>query len=216
MCSSSHAPSYNMHVACIYGITPDPRPIDHIIIYTHHYSFSCRPTEWPFYFGFILPFVIIYILNWIVFVAIMVSICKHFRNLQSLNESSVCQQLRNFKKNLVIAMCLSVVLGLGWGLGLVSTSSGLVELSFTFQVIFSIFVGSQGVLIFIIYGLRSTEFRQTWIKLFSSCRSNTDNFVSSEKGSTNPRDNSSTVGVELSSMNTLPSKQCSPRNEEKN
>ena len=146
----------------------------------------------------------------------MVSICKHFRNLQSLNESSVRQQLRNVKKNLVIAMCLSVVLGLGWGLGLVSTSSGLVELSFTFQVIFSIFVGSQGVLVFILYGLRSADFRQTWIKLFSGCRSNTDNFVSSEKGSTNPRDNSSTVGVELSSMNTLPSKQCSPRNEEKN
>ena len=146
----------------------------------------------------------------------MVSICKHFRNLQSLNESSVRQKLRNIKKNLVITMCLSVVLGLGWGLGLVSTSSGLVELSFTFQVIFSIFVGSQGVLIFIIYGLRSTEFRQIWIKLFSDCRLNTDSFVSSEKGRTNPQDTSSTVGVELSSMNTLPSKQCSPRNEEKN
>ncbi len=146
----------------------------------------------------------------------MVSICKHFKNLQSLKESSVRQQLRNVKKNLVIAMCLSVVLGLGWGLGLLSTSSDLVKLSFTFQVIFSIFVGSQGVLVFILYGLRSADFRQTWIKLFCSCRSNTDNFVSSEKGSTNPRDNSSTVGVELSSMNTLPSKQCFPRNEEKN
>ena len=185
------------------------------ITYTHHYSFSCRPTEWPFYFGFILPFVIIYVLNWIVFVAIMVSICKHFRNLQSLRESSVRQQLRNVKENLIIAMCLSIVLGLGWGLGLVSTSSGLVELSFTFQVIFSIFVGSQGVLIFILYGIRNTNFRQLWIKLFSGCRSNTDNFVSSEKGSTNPRDNSSTVGEELSSMSTLSSKQYSLHNEEK-
>ncbi len=178
-------------------------PIDNII-YTHIHSCSCRPTEWPFYFGFILPFVIIYLLNWIVFVAIMVSICKHFRSLQSLNESSVRQKFRNIKNNLIIAMCLSVVVGLGWGLGLLSTSSGLVELSFTFQVIFSIFVGSQGVLIFILYGLRSTEFRQIWIKLFSDCRSNTDNFVSSEKGSTNPRENSSTTGVELSSVSTLP------------
>ncbi|XP_064387685.1 adhesion G-protein coupled receptor G6-like [Halichondria panicea] len=177
--------------------------------------YYCRPTEWPFYFGFILPFVIIYVLNWIVFVAIMVSICKHFRNLQSLRESSVRQQLRNVKENLIIAMCLSIVLGLGWGLGLVSTSSGLVELSFTFQVIFSIFVGSQGVLIFILYGIRNTNFRQLWIKLFSGCRSNTDNFVSSEKGSTNPRDNSSTVGEELSSMSTLSSKQYSLHNEEK-
>ncbi len=137
----------------------------------------------------------------------MVSICKHFRNLQSLNESSVRQQLRNVKKNLVIAMCLSVVLGLGWGLGLLSTSSDLVELSFTFQVIFSIFVGSQGVLVFILYGLRSTEFRQTWIKRFNKYISNTDNVTSFEKGSTNPRDNSSTVGVELSSVSTISNKQ---------
>ena len=104
-------------------------------------------------------------------------------------------------------MCLSVVLGLGWGLGLLSTSSDLVELSFTFQVIFSIFVGSQGVLVFILYGLRSTEFRQTWIKRFNKYISNTDNVTSFEKGSTNPRDNSSTVGVELSSVSTISNKQ---------
>ena len=170
----------------------------------HTYSFSCRPTEWPFYFGFILPFVLIYLLNWIVFVSIMVSICKHFANgnLSQQKEISKRQQFRNFKKNLIIAMCLSVVLGLGWGLGLVSTSSGIVELSFTFQVIFSIFVGFQGVLIFYIYGLRSTDFRQTWIKLFNCCKSNTDNFVSFGKGSTNQRVNSFTTGVEFSSVST--------------
>ncbi len=147
----------------------------------------------------------------------MVSVCKHYAygNLSQQKESSRRQQFRNFKKNLIIAMCLSVVLGLGWGLGLASTSFGLVELSFPFQVIFSIFVGSQGVLIFIFYGLRSTDFRQTWIKLFSCCKSNTDNFASFEKGSTNQRGVSGTAGVELSNMSTLPRKQteCSPHNE---
>ena len=192
----------------------------HSFIYTHHYSFSCRPTEWPFYFGFILPFVIIYVLNWIVFVAIMVSICKHYvnGNLSPLKESSQSEHFSNFKKNLTIAMCLSVVLGLGWGLGLVSTSSGLVELSFPFQVIFSIFVGSQGVLIFFFYGLRSTDFCQTWIKLFNCCKSNTDNFVSFEKGSrsTTQHTVSGTAVEELSSMsNTLPRKQYAQHNEEK-
>ncbi|XP_064387545.1 latrophilin-like protein 1 isoform X4 [Halichondria panicea] len=180
--------------------------------------YYCRPTEWPFYFGFIFPFVIIYLLNWIVFVAIMVSICKHFANgnLSPLKDSSSRQQFRNFQKNLIIAMCLSVVLGLGWGLGLVSTSSGLVELSFIFQVIFSIFVGFQGVLIFFFYGLRSTDFRQTWTKLFNGCKSNTDNFVPFEKGITNTRDMfSPTAGVELLNVKTLPSKQHSPHNEEK-
>ena len=59
-------------------------------------------------------------------------------------------------------MTLGVILGLGWGFGLVATSSDLVALTFTFQVIFSIFVGSQGVLIFVFHGLRNEDLRKAW------------------------------------------------------
>ena len=72
---------------------------------------------------------------------------------------------KDAKKTFIIAMFLSVMLGLGWGFGLLATSSEIEELTFTFQVIFSIFVGSQGLLIFIFYGVRNTDFMEFWKKL---------------------------------------------------
>ena len=73
---------------------------------------------------------------------------------------------RTFKKNFFIAVGLSLLLGLGWGFGLTATSSDLKELTFALQVIFSLFVGSQGVLIFFFHGLRSPQFRLVWASAF--------------------------------------------------
>ena len=77
--------------------------------------------------------------------------------------------IANFKflrENLIIAAGLSVLFGLGWGFGLTATSSDVEELTFAFQVLFSLFVGSQGVLIFVFHGIRSQQFRQVWVSLF--------------------------------------------------
>ena len=124
---------------------------------------SCRPTEWPFFFGFILPFLIVYLFNWIVFIGIMISICKHMWNMTALKMSATAaMNVRDLSKTFLVAMTLGVILGLGWGFGLAATSSDLVALTFTFQVIFSIFVGSQGVLIFVFHGLRNEDFRKFW------------------------------------------------------
>ena len=111
---------------------------------------SCRPTAYPFWFGLVFPFLLIYLLNWIIFVLIMVSLIKKRSTEQE------------HKKLAVIAIGLSIVFGLGWGLGLAATSSDVEEVTFTFQVIFSIFVGSQGLLIFIFHGIRSEIVRKEW------------------------------------------------------
>ena len=37
---------------------------------------SCRPTEFPFWFGLVLPFVFIYFFNWAIFVLIMWSLAR--------------------------------------------------------------------------------------------------------------------------------------------
>ena len=76
-------------------------------------------------------------------------------------------QMAQTKRLAIIALGLSVVFGLGWGLGLAATSSDVEEVTFTFQVIFSIFVGSQGILIFILHGLRSPDARLVWKTWFS-------------------------------------------------
>ena len=96
-----------------------------------------------------------------------------------LKEKTTAEKSKEMRKNLFIAMSLSVVLGLGWGLGLAATSSSVVGLTVTFQVIFSIFVGMQGVLIFVLHGARNKDARDLWKKtlvarskhLFSSLKS---------------------------------------------
>ena len=141
--------------------------------------FSCRATEWPFWFGHIIPFMFVYVFNWVMFTIIMVSICKHTENMNSvMKEKMTAEKSKKIKKKLYIAMSLSVVLGLGWGLGLAATSSSVVGLTVTFQVIFSIFVGMQGVLIFVLHGVRNKDARELWKKtltrskhLFSSLKS---------------------------------------------
>ena len=99
------------------------------------------------------------------FVAIMMSICKHMRSKKMVSTPAVgVLTLHDLRKTFVVTMSLGVVLGLGWGLGLVATSSHLIEITFTFQVIFSIFVGSQGVLILVFHGLKNEDFRNFWKK----------------------------------------------------
>ena len=79
-----------------------------------------------------------------------------------MKKKTTSDRVSEMKKNFFIAMSLSVVLGLGWGLGLAATSSSVVELTVTFQVIFSIFVGLQGVLIFALHGVRNKDARDLW------------------------------------------------------
>lgn len=119
--------------------------------------FSCRATEWPFWFGLILPFGIIYVFNWAVFIVIMAHFCT-----RKIPDHYKKQSTRKLKQNITIAIGLSVLFGLGWGFGLTATSSTAKEVTFAFQVIFSIFVGAQGILIFILHGLRSRETRKVW------------------------------------------------------
>ena len=125
--------------------------------------YSCRATEWPFWLGLILPFSIVNIFNWIIFGIIMTAlVCKKTAKMGIDTDG----KMENFKKNFVVAVGLSLLLGLGWGLGLTATSSDLRELTFALQIIFSVFVGSQGILIFILHGLRSPQFRLVWTSCF--------------------------------------------------
>lgn len=102
---------------------------------------SCRPTEFPFWFGLVLPFVIIYLFNWLIFALIMWSLAR--KRLQSKD---------NVKELTRTAVGLSPLFGLGWGLGLAATTSDVDEVTFSIQVLFSVFVGFQGFSIFIFHG----------------------------------------------------------------
>ena len=108
-----------------------------------------------------MPFCIIYIFNWVMFIVIIIKLLR--RKKTRVIELSTAQVV---KRNLMIAVGLSLVFGLGWGIGLTATTSDTKEVTFTFQVIFSVFVGAQGVLIFIFHGIRSPDFRHAWRSIF--------------------------------------------------
>ena len=72
------------------------------------------------------------------------------------------------KNNFTIAATLADVFGLGWALGLVATSLPVKELTLTFQILFSIFVGAQGLLLFLLHGVRNQDIRKAWIQCFAT------------------------------------------------
>jgi len=109
-------------------------------------NFSCRSWYLPFYIGLIAPFVILYdILNWIVFVLVMISICKH--SYKKTGSTAKEDTFAFVRKNAMIAFSLTVLFGLGWGFGLAASGTTSKEATFVFQLLFTIFFGCQGVLI---------------------------------------------------------------------
>ena len=126
------------------------------------FHFSCRSRDLPFYIGLIAPTAILYTFNFIMFILIMVSVCKQ-RRPGSVTEKST---LAFICKNAIIALTLSVLFGLGWGFGLAASGTPSEETTFTLQLLFTIFVGCQGILIFVLHGVRKAEVQDEWKKWF--------------------------------------------------
>ena len=94
----------------------------------------------------------------------MISICKHTRSMTHSKDDGLKCTLQSTRKNFTIAMTLAIVFGLGWAFGLIATSLPIEEITLVFQIIFCIFVGAQGILIFFLHGLRNKDFRDFWKK----------------------------------------------------
>ena len=116
----------------------------------------------------IVPFLIIYLFNWVIFIIIFVSLLR--KNFQSdikrknnKNITFVCQQL-------IITVTLSTLLGLGWGIGLLATQDIHTNKTIRdlFAALFVITTAFHGLFIFIMHCLRSKEVRNTWKRWFSS------------------------------------------------
>ena len=143
------------------------------------FNFSCRSRDLPFYIGLIAPFAILYVFNLTMFILIMASVCKHsYRRRGITTEKSTFTFVR---KNATIAFSLAIVFGLGWAFGLAATSTPSKETTFALQLLFTIFVGCQGLLIFFLHGIRKPEARNEWKKWFSTATSKTYDLYSSRK-----------------------------------
>ncbi|XP_019862297.1 PREDICTED: uncharacterized protein LOC109590854 [Amphimedon queenslandica] len=126
----------------------------------------CRAFRAPFYIGMVVPFVIIYLFNCIIFVVIMVSLLHKTHSLK-LNDAKMKKDKDSksfLKQQLIRAITLSILFGLGWGLGLlvtedIYTSETLRDL---IASVFVILTGFHGLFLLITYCLRSEEARHVW------------------------------------------------------
>ena len=117
----------------------------------------------------------------------MVSVCHRLRSAAQVTNTDL-----SLRKLAHTATVLSVVLGLGWAFGLVQTSApgdstdaARVVLT-VFQVLFSLLVGLQGILMFGFYGIGNKKVREVWLRCFFRGKSKKvlmDLFSSSQSGS---------------------------------
>ena len=76
-----------------------------------------------------------------------------------------------FRKNALIGLILAVTFGLGWIFGLLGTTSLPPAVSLPSVYLFTILVGTQGLLIFVLRVLRSQDVRNEWKKWFYRMKS---------------------------------------------
>ena len=130
------------------------------------FIFSCRAFNEPYYIGMVVPFLIIYIFNWIVFIIIIVSLLQ--KKFQSNIKSKNSTKITFVREQLFIAIALSVLFGLGWGIGLLATQDIHTNKTVRdlFAALFVIITAFHGLLIFIMHCLRSKEARSVWKQWF--------------------------------------------------
>ena len=136
-----------------------------------------------FYIGVIVPFIIIYIFNLILFGLIMFKLVgKNF--IKKYKESFSRDQKVTFRQQFMIALTLSVLFGLSWGLGLLATNSlyDVVEIRDTFSALFVLLTAFHGLFIFLMFCIKSKEVRGVWKAWLSKATGNRQ-FVSSNTSS---------------------------------
>ena len=114
----------------------------------------------------VVPFLIVYIFNWVVFVIIIVSLLR--KNFQSNIKLKNCHNIKFGREQLIIAIALSVMFGLGWGIGLLATQDIHTNKTVRdlFAALFVIITAFHGLFIFIMHCLRSKEVRTVWKRWF--------------------------------------------------
>ena len=112
----------------------------------------------------VVPFSIVYIFNWAMFFIIIVTLlCKFCKRNKKKQEN-----ISFIRQQLVIVTTLSVLFGLGWGIGLFATQD-IHNNKIVRDVLAALFVivtAFHGLFIFIMHCLRSRDIRSVWKQWF--------------------------------------------------
>ena len=114
---------------------------------------SCVVVGNSFYFALLLPVALILLVNFVVLVMVM-------RSLTKKNNASSQRQAGKMQARITFAC--TTLLGLTWVLWLLAIG----ELTYTFQLLFTIFNSLQGFFIFVFYTLMNKDVSKEWKKFF--------------------------------------------------
>ena len=133
------------------------------------FLFSCCAFNAPYYIGMVVPFLLVYIFNWVIFIIIIASLIQN-NIVQSKVKADTKMNKRFFKQQFLIAVTLSILFGLGWGIGLLATQDIHTNKTVRdlFAALFVLTTAFYGVFVFIVRCVRSQEVRNTWKRLFFS------------------------------------------------
>ena len=123
-------------------------------------TFSCRAQGWPFIFGLVLPFGLIYIFNIIMFIIIIINLIRR-PNVQK--EAAKVGKFKKLKENFWLTIGLSILLGVLWIFGLLATGGLPNYIRIPFDIVFTVLASLQGVFLFLLYCVRPPECRKLWM-----------------------------------------------------
>ena len=130
-----------------------------------NYTHSCRPVGWQVYVSYIAPFALIYAFNFFMFFFIIISLIRKQKKL-SVETGNASLGMKT-KAQVVLAVSLSLLFGIGWASGVPATQSfDVLWLRFLFELVFVVLTAFQGLFVFIMYGIRVRNVRLTWMKWF--------------------------------------------------
>ena len=116
----------------------------------------------------VVPFLIIYIFNWVIFFIIIVTLLRKSCKSDLKDVKKKQENISFVRQQLIIVTTLSVLFGLGWGIGLFATqdihNNKIVR--DLFAALFVIVTAFHGLFIFIMHCLRSKDVRSVWKQCF--------------------------------------------------
>ena len=134
------------------------------------FPISCRVDGPAYYVGMIVPFLIIYLFNWGVFILTITTLIREGYRKKSFHGGVDPSTSRFVRQQLISAITLSTLLGIGWGIGLFATGDIYNNSDDTIRhVIDAIFVcvtAFHGFFVLIMHCLRSKDVRKIWKRWF--------------------------------------------------
>ena len=116
------------------------------------FSFSCIILGNSFYYALLLPVALILVINFIILVMVLRSLSKNQGSkITSTQKQSMAAQVR-------ITFACATLLGLTWLFALLAVG----DMSYTFQLLFTIFNSLQGFFIFVFYTVRNQDVQNEW------------------------------------------------------